>query len=123
GRIKDVIIIRGRNHYPQDIESTVQTAHPDLRLGYCAAFEVTRDGQPRLIVVQEIDRRSRHLDAAQIVSAIRRVVAKRHELQVHDVLLVESGSVPKTSSGKVRRSNCRSGYENGALPTWRGRPA
>jgi acyl-CoA synthetase (AMP-forming)/AMP-acid ligase II len=123
GRLKDVIIVRGRNHYPQDIEATVQAAHPDLRPGCGAAFEVTRDRQARLVVVQEVDRRCREADAMKLVGDIRQAVAERHELQVYDVVLLEYGSILKTSSGKVRRSSCRSGYENGELRTWKGRRA
>lgn len=122
GRIKDVIIIRGRNYYPQDIEATVQAAHPDLRPNCGAAFEVMRDGQTRLVVVQEIDHRRREIDTARLVGDIRQAVAEQHELQVHEVVFLEYGSIPKTSSGKVRRLSCRSGYENGELRTWKGKP-
>jgi acyl-CoA synthetase (AMP-forming)/AMP-acid ligase II len=123
GRIKDVIVIRGRNHYPQDIEATVQAAHPGLRPGCGAAFEVAREGQTRLVVVQEVDRRFRQADAAQAIGDIRQAVAERHELQVYDVVLLEYGSIPKTSSGKVRRASCRADYESGGLRAWKGRPA
>jgi acyl-CoA synthetase (AMP-forming)/AMP-acid ligase II len=120
GRIKDVIIVRGRNHYPQDIEATVQAAHPGLRAGGGAAFEVVRDGQPRLVVVQEVERRGRNVDPARVAGDVRQAVAERHDLQVADVVLVEHGSIPKTSSGKVRRQDCRAGYEGGTLRRWGG---
>jgi acyl-CoA synthetase (AMP-forming)/AMP-acid ligase II len=123
GRTKDVLIIHGRNHYPQDIEATVQAAHPALRPGGGAAFEVVRDGQARLVVVQEIERRCRTLDVAKLIGDVREAVAGRHELQVYDVQLLEFGSIPKTSSGKVRRHGCRQGYERGELRRWRGRGA
>ncbi|VTR96187.1 amp-dependent synthetase and ligase : AMP-dependent synthetase OS=Tolypothrix bouteillei VB521301 GN=DA73_41560 PE=4 SV=1: AMP-binding [Gemmata massiliana] len=122
GRTKDVIVIRGRNHYPHDIEATVQSSNPAFRPGCGAAFEVTRDGQPRLVVVQEVERRFRSADAAQLAGDVRQAVAERHELQVYDVVLVEAGSVPKTSSGKVRRASCRAAYERGELRTWRVKP-
>ena len=123
GRIKDVIVIRGRNHYPHDIEATVQSVHPGLRPGCGAAFEVIRDGQPRLVVVQEVDRRGRGLDLSGLTGDVRQAVAERHELQVYELVLLEYGSLPKTSSGKVRRADCRVGYENGRLRTWKARPA
>ncbi len=122
GRIKDVIIVRGRNHYPQDIEATVQAAHPGLRRGRGAAFEVARGGEPRLVVVQEVDRRAGHLDAAQVAGDIRQSVAEQHGLQVYDVVLLGYGGIPKTSSGKVRRASCRAGYENGELRAWTRQP-
>jgi acyl-CoA synthetase (AMP-forming)/AMP-acid ligase II len=119
GRIKDVIVIRGRNHYPQDIEDTVQSVHPALRPGCGAAFEVHRDGQPVLVLVQEVERRCRQLDVSQLIGDIRQAVAERHQLQVRDVQLLEYGSIPKTSSGKVQRHRCRIGYEQATLRRWR----
>jgi acyl-CoA synthetase (AMP-forming)/AMP-acid ligase II len=119
GRLKDLIVLRGRNHYPQDIEATVQSVHPGLRAGAGAAFEVVRDGRPALVVVQEIDRPYRRADFAQVVGDVRQAVAERHEVQVHDVLLLEYGSIPRTSSGKVQRHRCRIGYEQGTLCRWK----
>ncbi len=123
GRIKELIVVRGRNYYPHDIEATVQAAHPDFRPGCCAAFEVTRDGQARVVVVQEVDRRCRAVDAAALTGDIRQAVAERHGLQVYDAVLLEYGSIPKTSSGKVRRVQCRADYQNGELRAWKSRPA
>jgi acyl-CoA synthetase (AMP-forming)/AMP-acid ligase II len=122
GRTKDLIVIRGRNHYPHDIEATVQSANAAFRPGCGAAFEVTRDGQARLVVVQEVERRTRGADARQLAGDIRQAVAERHELQVYDVVLVNAGSIPKTSSGKVRRASCRTAYEHGELQAWGGAP-
>src|SRR5262249_48406450 len=123
GRLKDVLIIHGRNHYLQDIEQTVQSVHPGLRAGCGAAFETWEDGKPLLVVVQEVERRGRGLDAARLVGDVREAVAERHELHVHDVQLLESGSIPKTSSGKVQRHLCRLGYEQGTLRRWKGAKA
>lgn len=121
GRIKDVIIVRGRNHYPQDVEETVQAVHPALRRGCGAAFEETRDGRPGVVVVQEIDpRHARGLDTRRLGADVRQAVAERHELLVHDVRFLEYGGVPKTSSGKVRRHACRAGYAGGTLREWTG---
>jgi acyl-CoA synthetase (AMP-forming)/AMP-acid ligase II len=121
GRIKDVVVIRGRNHYPHDIEATVQSAHASLRPGCGAAFEVVRGGEARLVITQEVGR-VRGLDAARLAGDIRQAVAERHELQAYDVVLLEPGSIPKTSSGKVRRASCRAAYESGGLRTWKARP-
>jgi acyl-CoA synthetase (AMP-forming)/AMP-acid ligase II len=120
GRLKEIIVIRGRKHYPQDIEATVQQVHPALRAGGGAAFETGPDGQPRLVVVQEVDRRGRGVDAARLIGDIRQAVAERHELQLQDVQLLEPGSLPRTTSGKVQRHRCRAGYERGTLRRWRG---
>ena len=75
GRLKDLIIIRGLNHYPQDIELTVETAHPALRLGCCAAFSIEVDGEERLAVVQEVDTR-REPDLDTLIAVIREAVSK-----------------------------------------------
>jgi acyl-CoA synthetase (AMP-forming)/AMP-acid ligase II len=119
GRLKDLIVFRGRNHYPQDIEQTVQSVHPALREGCGAAFETYKNGQPRLVIVQEVERRSRDLDAERLLGDVRQAVADHHELHVHDLVLLEPGSLPKTSSGKVQRHRCRLGYEQGTLRQWK----
>jgi acyl-CoA synthetase (AMP-forming)/AMP-acid ligase II len=118
GRAKDVIIVRGRNHYPGDIEETVQSVHPGLRPGCGAAFEVTRDGVPRLVVVQEVERRCRELDVGQLLGDVRQAVAERHDLQLFDLVLLKYGGIAKTTSGKVRRHACRAEYEGGTLRRW-----
>lgn len=119
GRLKDVLIIRGRNHYAQDIEATVQAVHPALRPSCGAAFETGPDGEARLVIVQEMERRCREVNVADLIGDIRQTVAERHELQVHDVQLLEPGSLPRTSSGKIQRHACRTGYERGTLRRWR----
>ena len=115
GRIKDLIIVRGRNLAPQDIEWTVQRTDSSLRAGYGAAFSVdTVDGEA-LVVVQELERRGHEADLMPMIRAIRKAVAAEHELPVHAVALVRSGSVPRTSSGKIRRQHCRQDYLDGNL--------
>lgn len=118
GRIKDLIIIRGRNHYPHDIELTVGRSHPALRSGHGAAFGLTMHGEERLMVVQEV--RMPALDPAaldEIVGNIREAVSDEHEIQVHGAVLVRPGTIPKTSSGKIQRSACRQRYVDGTLET------
>ncbi len=114
GRLKDLIILRGRNLYPQDLELTAERSHPALRPGCGAAFSVDAGGEERLVLVYELERRreSEHEAAAE---ALRRAVAEEHEAQVHDVVLVRMGSVPKTSSGKIQRHACRAAYLAGDL--------
>jgi acyl-CoA synthetase (AMP-forming)/AMP-acid ligase II len=116
GRIKDLMIIRGQNHYPQDIELTVEKSHPALRPGCGAAFTVEVKGQERLVIVQEVERSYlRKLNVNEVVGNIRASVAAEHALQVYATVLVKTGSIPKTSSGKIQRHACRSGFLNGSL--------
>ncbi|HWA89093.1 MAG TPA: fatty acyl-AMP ligase [Rhizomicrobium sp.] len=116
GRLKDLIIVEGRNHYPQDIEATVQSAHPALRPDHGAAFAVAgRDGE-RLVVVQEL-RRSHltNLRCEDVIGSIRSMVSEVHGLRASSIMLVPPGSIPKTTSGKIRRSKCRAVYLAGTL--------
>jgi acyl-CoA synthetase (AMP-forming)/AMP-acid ligase II len=115
GRLKDLIIIRGRNHYPDDIEWTVARSHPSLRAGSGAAFSVVSEGEEQLVVVQEIDRQDRQPDVDAIANAIRSAVMESHDVRVGSVLLVRTGKLPRTTSGKIQRFACRNGYLSGAL--------
>lgn len=116
GRIKDLIIIRGRNYYPQDIEQTVQTSHPALRISHGAAFSVEVEENELLVITQEVKRNYlRKLDVNQVVTAICQAVAQEHEIQVYGILLLKTGSIPKTSSGKIQRYACRKGFINNSL--------
>jgi acyl-CoA synthetase (AMP-forming)/AMP-acid ligase II/acyl carrier protein len=113
GRLKDVIIIRGRNHYPQDIEQTAEESHPAVMPG--AAFALVQDGQERLVVVHQIDRQFRDADHQQVVQAMRRAIVEQHELDPHAIVLIRQTSLPITSSGKVQRNLCREQYLAGEL--------
>ena len=128
GRLKDLIIIDGRNHYPQDIEQTVETCHPALRPGCSAAFSIEQGGAERLVVAAEVERsfltaqrRGANGDPdtehQAVVAAIRRAVADAHDLRVHAVALLKTGTIPKTSSGKIQRHACRAGFLDGSLET------
>jgi acyl-CoA synthetase (AMP-forming)/AMP-acid ligase II len=144
GRLKDVIIIRGRNHYPQDLERTVEQSHHALIPDRCAAFSLVIDGEEKLMIAVEVERRyrdrrqgkenaqaeerrkfQRRTEPAdpgfevileqppvyeEIISNIRQAVAANHGLQVHDILLLRVGTIPKTSSGKIQRYACRKGF-------------
>ncbi len=114
GRAKDLIIIRGRNLYPQDIELTAEHSHPSLRLGANAAFTVEVNNEERLIVVQELEFRAKP-NLAEVVNAIRQAITEEHEVQVYAVVLIKPGSIPKTSSGKIQRRATRTQFENGEL--------
>jgi acyl-CoA synthetase (AMP-forming)/AMP-acid ligase II len=116
GRLKDIIIIQGRNHYPQDIELTVENSHPALRPSCGAAFAVEFKGEEQLVVVQEVERSYlRRLNIDEVVGNIRQAVSVEHDIRVHTVVLVKTGTIPKTSSGKIQRQACRQKFLNRTL--------
>ena len=114
GRLKDLIIIDGSNHYPQDLEMSVAACHPAIRPNGCAAFSVDIAGSEHLVVVAELARRL-PLNIAEVITAIRRAVAEHHDLRVYDIKLLKAGKIPKTSSGKIQRYVCKTSYLNGTL--------
>ncbi|TYQ27555.1 AMP-binding protein [Pseudanabaena sp. UWO311] len=108
GRLKDLLILWGRNHYPQDIELTVQNSHPALRIDAGAAFAIDVDCQECLVIMQEVERTAlRELDVEGIITAIRQAVSEQHEISVYAIALIKPASIPKTSSGKIQRQACR----------------
>ncbi len=113
GRLKDVIIIRGRNLYPQDIERTVQQAHDAIDLG--AAFAVGEPGHEELVVVHQVGREHRKADMAPVMRAIRAAVVEEYEVDPQAIVLLRPAALPLTSSGKVQRRRCREMFEAGAL--------
>ncbi|WP_375743509.1 fatty acyl-AMP ligase [Corallococcus interemptor] len=115
GRAKDLIIVRGRNLYPQDLETVVEESHPALRPGCGVAFGVEVDGEEHLVVVQEVDARRWDGEVAPVLGAIRGRLATVHEVRPRAVVLIEPGSLPKTSSGKVQRRATREAFLTGAL--------
>jgi acyl-CoA synthetase (AMP-forming)/AMP-acid ligase II len=132
GRIKDLIIVAGRNHYPQDIERTAENSHPALRPGCCAVFSFQVMDEERHVIAVEIDRRLSRgqiadkgnedlekdrgsLDSREVARAIVQSVAELHELRIDNVLLLRTGSLPKTTSGKIQRYQCRDRYLEGSL--------
>ena len=118
GRMKDVIIARGHNYYPQDIELTVEQSHAALRPNCGAAFSVEIEGEECIVVVQEVERRYQQtpkLDIHDIIGAIRRTVSEEHRLQVHAIMLIRVGSMAKTSSGKIQRRACKAAFLAGEL--------
>jgi len=117
GRIKDVIIIRGMNHYPQDIETTVQGSNPALRPHCGAAFAVTPEhGAEQLVVVQEVERTHRHRVAIDdLAGDIREAVINEHEVMIDQIVLINPGTIPKTTSGKIQRNLTRQLWLQGGL--------
>jgi len=124
GRIKDLIIVDGRNHYPQDIEATTAEASSAVRSGYVAAFSVPANQVPgapadeageRLVIVAERAVGAGRADLQPVIDAIRAAVSRRHGLPLSDVLLVAAGVIPRTTSGKLARRACRAQYLNGEL--------
>jgi amino acid adenylation domain-containing protein len=115
GRLKDLIILRGRNLYPQDLELTAESSHPALRPGCGAAFSVDIGAEEKLVLVHELERGGEGA-AKNVAAAIRRAVAEEHEVQVHEIVFLSHGTLPKTSSGKIQRQACRQLYLAGKLP-------
>ena len=113
GRLKDLIIVRGRNYYPHDLEWTAEQAHPGLRRGCGAAFSVESETGERVVLVYEIEKKLPESDMSEVMSRIRRAIADEYELEVHTVLLVKSGTISRTSSGKIQRRVCRMDFEAG----------
>lgn len=122
GRIKELIIIRGRNHYPQDIEASVAPCHPAIRPGGGAAFSIEIDDEERLVVVQEVNQ-SEDVQLDTLIELIRQAIAQSHGIQVYAVQLVAEGTIPRTTSNKIQRRACRAGFLAGRiefLAAWQG---
>ncbi|TGO03690.1 hypothetical protein PN36_02185 [Candidatus Thiomargarita nelsonii] len=126
GRLKDLIIIRGRNYYPQDIELTVENSYPQLRQGSSATFSVEVNGEERLVVAAEVERSfmpprlpenadSRQLKIEEAINTIRQALSEQYDIPVYAVLLLRVATIPKTSSGKIQRSACREQFLAGSL--------
>jgi acyl-CoA synthetase (AMP-forming)/AMP-acid ligase II len=119
GRLKDVVIVDGHNHYPHDIELTVSTSHPAIREGFCCALSVDEGDAERLVIMAEISvRRVKGQDSAraaaeEVAAAVRRAVTAEHGIAVADVVLLRLGALPFTSSGKIQRMECRARYQSG----------
>jgi acyl-CoA synthetase (AMP-forming)/AMP-acid ligase II/acyl carrier protein len=116
GRIKDLIIVRGRNYYPQDIEASAGLAHKAIRQAAVAAFSVTEGGHEHLVVVAEIERECfRSMNADEVISAIRQQVMLDFDVSVDRVVLLKPYKIPLTSSGKIQRKQTREMLQSGEL--------
>lgn len=127
GRRKDLIIVDGRNHYPQDIELTVEQSHAAFRPGCCAAFSVDTEGAERIVVVAEADPHASTISTTSAPSddpqttlfrAARRAISTDHGVDLHQLVLVRPGTIPKTTSGKIRRRATRTAFLNNTLQPW-----
>ena len=107
GRLKDLLIVRGRNHYPQDIERTVEQSHVLCRAGGAAVFSLLESGEETVVVVQEVERQVAACDIDEAAAAMRSAVSEQHDLHIYSIMFIKAGSLPKTSSGKVQRWVCR----------------
>jgi acyl-CoA synthetase (AMP-forming)/AMP-acid ligase II len=110
GRLKDLIIVDGQNHYPHDIELTVEKSHAAIRPSCCVAFSIDLGGREQLVVAAEIERQYLNQKHDEIIKGVRQAVAEHHELRVEHVWLLKPGGVPKTSSGKIQRYVCRADF-------------
>lgn len=116
GRLKEMIIIRGRNHYPQDIEHTVQQTSADLRPGCGSAFSSNVGGHEKLIVVQEVQRTAlKHFEPTELLQQVKQQINLHHEVELYELVLIKPGTLPKTSSGKIQRRTAKQLYETGQL--------
>jgi acyl-CoA synthetase (AMP-forming)/AMP-acid ligase II len=116
GRHKDLIIVRGQNHYPHDIEHTASGSHPFLEPQRCAAFSVEGSAGEQLVVVQEVKRNTPPTqDPQEIFRAIRSAISEHHGLHTHAIVLLAPSALPRTSSGKIRRRACQEAYATGSL--------
>ena len=116
GRLKDLIIIRGRNHYPQDLEHSAEKASALIRPGCVAAFAVDIDSRERVVIVAELERGKREeADVLAAFDAIRKRLATEHEVATEAIVLVRPNSIPKTSSGKIQRHACRRQFSDESL--------
>jgi len=117
GRLKDMIIIRGENHYPQDIELTAESPHLELRPGCGAAFPLDVDEEERVVLIQEVlhPKRFTAEQLQELIAEIRQVVVEVHDIRLYAVVLIGPGTVPKTSSGKIQRHAARELFLSGKL--------
>ena len=116
GRLKDLLIVRGRNHYPDDIEATIQ----EISGGRAAAIAVTDEPTEKLVVIAEFKKRGKSED--EVTESLRNIheqvasaVSNSHGLRAQDIVLVAPGSIPITTSGKVRRATCVQLYQSGGF--------
>ncbi|KWF10189.1 beta-ketoacyl synthase [Burkholderia ubonensis] len=114
GRLKDLIIIAGRNHYPQDLEQSAEGSHPALAPNASAAFSITVDDVERVVIACEVRREALNtLNAEAVAAEIRRTLAEAHDVDLYAAILLKPATIPRTSSGKIQRSRTRQAFLNG----------
>jgi acyl-CoA synthetase (AMP-forming)/AMP-acid ligase II/acyl carrier protein len=117
GRLKDLIIIRGQNFFPSDIEHTVEKSHSNLRKGCSAAFSVEQDVEEKLVVICEIRKKVKKTEFKNIVAGIHRDISENHGINASQIVLIKAKTIPKTTSGKIRRKICKLSFLNNKLNT------
>jgi acyl-CoA synthetase (AMP-forming)/AMP-acid ligase II len=116
GRLKEILVFWGFNHYPQHIEHTVENCHPALRANAGAAFAIRVEGEEKLVIAHEVERSYRHcLDMEAVVEAVRWKVFEQHFVDVYAIAFLQPGGIPKTSSGKIQRRVCQEKFLAGEL--------
>ena len=128
GRLKDLVIVRGKKHYPQDLELSAETSHPAFRPGGCAVFAMEGSDGDGVVIVAEVEPRwwprdgqARLADGGPgdpdgAIAAVRQALSEEHQLQAHAIVLIAAGGLARTTSGKLQRHACRAAWEAGALP-------
>jgi acyl-CoA synthetase (AMP-forming)/AMP-acid ligase II len=116
GRLKDVVIVDGRKLHLHEVECEAIESHAALRSSLCAAFGVPIDGTERLVLIVEKPRGLRDDPARLLTPAIRRAISEEHGVRVHDIVYVQPGRIPRTTSGKIQRLVCRADYLRGQAP-------
>jgi acyl-CoA synthetase (AMP-forming)/AMP-acid ligase II len=114
GRLKDLIICDGNNHYPHDIERTVEICHPAIRPAGCAAFSISNSVSERVVIIAEIEL-NLEVKPEEVIIAIRKAVAMHHDLHVDDIRFIRAGAIPRTTSGKIKHYVCKANYMAGTL--------
>ncbi len=114
GRLKDLIIIRGSNHYPQDIETTVENSHVLLRQGNVAAFSVDINNEEQLIVVKEA-RAKKNINWKEVIESIKKAILEAHNVQPYSIVLIQPKTIFKTSSGKIQRNATKKAFMENKL--------
>lgn len=126
GRLKDVIVLRGKNFYPQDIEMTVEKTSKSISTSACAAFSIVHQNEEKLVIIAELERAFRPrqgvikegFEPNELLKLIRKEIMQEFSIQAFQICLIKSGSILKTSSGKIRRSACKEAYESRELEIW-----
>lgn len=116
GRIKELIIVAGRNHYPQDIEFSLQSSNPTYRKGCGAAFSITENGKEELVIMQEVSNSAPgQTDFQQLAISGSKAIASRHGIAAKSIVFIAPGNLPKTSSGKIQRTEAKKMYQHGGF--------
>jgi acyl-CoA synthetase (AMP-forming)/AMP-acid ligase II/acyl carrier protein len=115
GRLRDLIILRGRNFFPEDLELTAEASHAAIQSNASAAFTIEADDKERLVIALELQRAQRHADVEEVAAAVRGAIAETYGLETHTIAVLRPGGLPRTTSGKIQRTACREKFLSQAL--------